>query len=474
MAVVVGCSGDTDSHRREDAGLDLGERQVFTSALADSSFLCDCSTHQASESHALGMDVHVMLDVDRQVFYGFGTCMSDGNAAAAMRLSPERRREAVRMLFSTDGGNGYVFCRVPMGSNDFSTCDYTCVETGDTTLRSFNIGQDRKNILPILKLAQESCPTLRFMVSPWSPPAYTKTNGERLHGGKLKTEYRGQWADCFAKFIKAYAAEGLATEFVTIQNEPQAVQSWESCIWTGEEEGEFAVDFLRPRLDEIGLQQVKILCWDHNRDQFAGRARASFGVAGTESALAGIAHHWYGGDHFEQLDAFHHIHPDKLLVESEFCTGPNKGRTTMPYGVWGDLELYAHEIIGCLNHFTNVIFDFNAFLDTHAGPYHNRGNGGIPSMVIDGETGTFTPQPHYYAMAHFSRFIRPGAHIVSAKSSVGSVEVTAAKNPDDSVVCVVSNGTGTDRKARLYISGRKTRGDILLPAHSLTTVVVDT
>lgn len=447
---------------------------VITSAKADSSYLRDCSSQITPKGYAGGLVIRLYPDVKYQTFYGFGTCMNDGNAAAVMRLPADKRREAARLFFSTDGGNGYVFCRVPMGSNDFSTCNYTCVKKGDKRLKTFNINQDKKYILPILGIAKQLSPSLRLLVSPWSPPAYMKTNGERLHGGKLKAEYRGQWAEHFAKFIQAYADEGFTTEFVTIQNEPEAVQSWESCIWTGEEEGEFAANFLRPALDNAGLDTVKILFWDHNRVRVIDRAKATLGMPGARKALDGLAYHWYEGDGFSQLRAFHDLYPEMLIMESEFCTGPNKGRTTMPYGVWNDLELFGHELIGDLNNFTNIIIDFNSFLDTHAGPLHNRPMGGIPNVVVDAHAGTFTPQPCYYGMAHFSRYIRPGAKVIlSASSSDGEgIEATAVQNADGSTVCVMLNRSDENRTTRLVVSGKTVKNKIALPAHSLTTVIV--
>ncbi len=448
---------------------------VFTTTEHDSVRLYDQSNFapKAGDGYRGGIGIKVYPSVKRQTFRGFGTCIGDGNAAAAMRLSEKKREEAARMLFSPDGGNGYVFCRVPMGSNDFSTCGYTHIKEGDKTLSSFNLKQDKKYIIPMLREAQKFSPQLRLMISPWSPPAFMKTTGKRENGGKLLPEYCDAWAEYFARFIKAYQQEGFTTALATIENECSYTISWETCLYTAKEEGDFAANYLRPHLDAAGLDSVGILFWDCDRSQIIERSDGTFGVPGARKAIAGIANHWYGGDYFQQLRTFHERYPEQLIVESEFCVGPNIGRhTTMPYGTWSDIELYGHEIIGCLNNFTNVIFDFNAFLDTHAGPYHNRGNGGIPSLVIDAANDTFHPQPHYYAMAHFSRFIRPGARIVLATASVDDVEVTAAQNPDGSVACVVLNHSDNDRLTSLSVVGVASKGNIPLPAHSLTTIVV--
>lgn len=449
-----------------------GNVKILTSVKADSSYMQDCSKIAFRPDYKGGMDIRLFPEVKYQTFYGFGTSMSDGNAAAVMGLDTDKREEAVKLLFSTDYGNGYVFCRIPMGSNDFSTCDYVCVDEGDADLKSFNIRKDTRYIIPILKLAKRFSSSMRLMISPWSPPAFMKTNASRLQGGKLRPEFYDAWAEYFAKFINAYSSEGLSTAFVTIQNEPQAVQTWESCIWTGREEGEFATGFLRRHLDSNGLDSVKILFWDHNRDLVIPRAESTLGVPGAREALDGIAHHWYAGDNFAQLRGFHQLYPEMLIVESEFCSGPNKGRTSMPYGVWNDLELYAHEVIGNLNNYTNIIFDFNSFLDSKAGPFHNRDIGGIPSIVVDAKNNRITPQPHYYAMGHFSRFIRPGARIIlsSCSSEGAGIEITAAENEDGSIVCVILNSSDDNRSARLSLPEKTVTNQLMLPAHSLTTV----
>lgn len=450
------------------------ELKIITSTKSDSTYLRDCSDGAPSAGFAGGIDIRLFPKLTKQTFYGFGTAMNDANAYAAMQLSKAQRREAAKQLFSRQDGNGYVFCRVPIGSNDFSTTDYTCIAEGDTTLKTFNIRQDKKYIIPMLRLAQEFSPTLSLMASPWSPPAFMKENGKRINAGRLLPKYRDLWAEHYARFVKAYEKEGFKTKLLTIQNEAFAWQTWESCFFSGEDEGEFASKFLRRHLDANGLQDVKILFLDHNRNRLLERSAATFAQAGAREAIAGVGHHWYEGDHFEQLDAFNNLYPEQIMVESEFCTGPNKGRTSMPYSVWNDLELYGHEIIGCLNHFTNAIFDFNSFLNTKAGPFHNREIGGIPSMVVDEKNNSFSPQPHYYAMAHFSRYILPGAKIIVASLSANDsgIETTAAINTDGTLVCVILNKTDRNRKSALFVDQKKQAKDIMLPANSLTTVVI--
>ena len=108
---------------------------------------------------------------------------------------------------------------------------------------------------------------LKLLMSPWSPPAFMKTNGEMNHGGKLKDEYYAAWAEYFVKFIRAYQEAGADIEWLTVQNEPMAVQTWDSCIYTSEDESRFVRDYLGPKLEEAGLSDIGIFVWDHNKEE---------------------------------------------------------------------------------------------------------------------------------------------------------------------------------------------------------------
>lgn len=106
---------------------------------------------------------------------------------------------------------------------------------------------------------------------------------------------------------------------MSIQNEPAAVQTWDSCIWSGAEEGAFAAEYLAPALKGAGCGDVKILAWDHNKDILVRRAQETLSAAGAAEAVGGFAVHWYTGDHFEALRIVKERWPDKELWFSEGC-----------------------------------------------------------------------------------------------------------------------------------------------------------
>ena len=51
-----------------------------------------------------------------------------------------------------------------------------------------------------------------------------------------------------------------------------ATQTWESCIYSAEEERDFLKNYLGPTMKREGLGDKKIIAWDHNRDLIYQRA----------------------------------------------------------------------------------------------------------------------------------------------------------------------------------------------------------
>ncbi|MBQ3457535.1 MAG: signal recognition particle receptor subunit alpha, partial [Synergistaceae bacterium] len=153
---------------------------------------------------------------------------------------------------------------------------------------------------------------LVLLMAPWSPPPFMKTNGEMNHGGELKPEYRQLWADYYVRFIQEYKKRGIDISFTSIQNEPNATQTWDSCRYTAEQEADFAVDFLGPTLEKAGLlDEVRVLVWDHNKEVSYRRFKDIMSKDGADKYIFGCAVHWYTGDHFENLGLIRKHFPSK-------------------------------------------------------------------------------------------------------------------------------------------------------------------
>src|SRR5882724_1492026 len=184
-----------------------------------------------------------------QTFMGIGGALTDASAETFAKLPAAKLQEILEKYFDPKKGIGYSLARTNIQSCDFSSDIYTYVSENDASLKSFNVSHDKQYKIPFIKKATAAAGgKLTLYASPWSPPAWMKSNNDMLHGGKLKPAFYQSWANCYVKFIEAYKKEGIPVWGVSVQNEPMAVQTWESCNYTAEEERDFIKNYLGPTL----------------------------------------------------------------------------------------------------------------------------------------------------------------------------------------------------------------------------------
>jgi glucosylceramidase len=407
----------------------------------------------------------LLVDTSRrfQVIEGFGGAFTEAAAVTWQALAEAAREQFLSDCFDPAHGHGYTLGRVHMNSCDFALGNYAHVETpGDFALETFNIDRDRRALLPFIRAALRAAGRpIKLLVSPWSPPAWMKTNSEMNHGGSLRPECRAAWAQCFVRFIRAYEAEGVPVWAVSVQNEPMARQRWDSCLYTAEEERDFVRDHLGPALHGAGLGHVKIVIWDHNRDGMVERASVVYGDPEAARYVWGTGFHWYGDDHFDHVQLVHDAWPDKQLLFTEGCQegGPH-------HGSWDLGERYARSIINDMNRWTVGWIDWNLVLDETGGPNH-VGNLCSAPVLADASRGALLHQSSYYYLGHFTRFVQPGAQRVLCAATMQAVEAAAFVNPDGSIATVVMNRTDDTVSFAMCIDGQQTLAD--LPPRSIAT-----
>ena len=425
--------------------------------------------------------VNVYDEVSYQTVLGIGAAFTDSAAVNYGKMTKEQQNEVSDAYFSEKDGIDLDFCRICINSSDYAADFYTCDDVeGDRELLYFNIDHDKKEIIPMIRDALKRNPDMRILASPWSPPAWMKTNGKMENGGHLKEEYRETWALFFAKFIKAYAAEGIPIYAVTVQNEAKAEQWWESCLYDAAEERDFVTGYLRPILDREGLGDVKIFCWDHNKERVVDRALVTFGTNTGRVAFDGMAHHWYSGDHFAALDAVHKLFPEKYLIGTE-----NSSSAVDAIPTYGG-ERIAHELIGDFNNYSSAYMDWNLILDKTGHPYHwdrereaarKKGDNAFVNQSMQIKRRPSTPimlwgdQLHYdysyYSLGQFSKYLKKDAVRIASSSFSPDLECVAFKNPDGSRVLVVMNKGEKARPMVLRFKNQVAKYEIA--AHAITT-----
>jgi len=406
------------------------------------------------------------IEIDRaqlmQKIIGFGGAFTESSAYNLNRINKTQRDKAIKAYFDPKEGLGYTIGRVSIHGCDFSLNSYLYIKDFDDTLESFDISRDQPIIDLIHDAEKHAGQKIEILGSPWTPPFWMKDNQLPIRGGKLLPKYYQTWADYFVKFVKAYEEKKISISWLSVQNEPAAVQRWDSCIYTAEDERDF-VKVLGPTLEKHQLSDKKILIWDHNRDIMVERASVVFDDKEASKYAWGTAFHWYDNEQFQNVLKLHEKYPDKHLMFTEGCQegGPH-------FGEYQVGERYGRNILNDLKNYNEGYIDWNLFLDETGGPNHVNNLCSAPIMVKIFHEELIHMMSYYY-IGHFSKFIRPNA-VQMASSGTDKVMYVAFKNEDGSEVIVIQNEQEKD--VHLEIKGMKKEIKMTIDRRSISTVIL--
>jgi glucosylceramidase len=474
---LLACNQPTekaDQTKVRDYKLEGKEASIYTTA-KDTDLRLNQSgiVHFKKTKQALETENSIFVNPNKtfQTFIGIGGAITDASAEVFAKLSKAKQEELLQAYYGSNGID-YTLIRTSIHSCDFSKGNFTYIEEGDKELKTFSIDVDKEYRLPMIKRAiTEAGGSILFYASPWSPPAFMKDNKNMLKGGKLLPEFYDSWANYYAKFIKAYEAEGIPVWGITIQNEPMATQRWESCIYTAEEERDFLKNHLGPTLEKEGLGDKNIVVWDHNRDLITHRANTIFDDPEAAKYAWGTGFHWYetwrkGQPMFQNLQKIQESYPDKKLLFTEGC---NEAFDADKYQYWPNAERYGHSMINDFNCGTVGWTDWNILLDETGGPNHVN-NLCFAPIHADTQTDSLIYTPSYYYIGHFSKFVRPNAKRVSTVSSISFLESTTFVNTNGKMATIVMNSTNEEITYQLYV-GSNTATSITIPARAMQTII---
>ena len=406
-----------------------------------------------------------------QTILGIGGALTDASAEVFAKLPPAKQQEFLDAHFDPRKGIGYRLARTNIHSCDFSSGSYTYVDEGDKELKTFSVNHDKQFRIPFIKrVVAATGGRLTLYASPWSPPAFMKTNSDMLHGGKLKPEFYQSWASYYTKFIKSYEREGIPIWGISVQNEPMATQRWESCIYSAEDERDFLKNYLGPTMKREGLGDKKIIAWDHNRDLIYQRVSTILADPKAAQYVWGIGFHWYepwsGGDMmFDNVRLVRETYPNKHLIFTEGTVDSFKAEDIHN---WRLGEYYGRSMINDFNDGAVGWTDWNVLLDEKGGPNH-VGNFCFAPVHADTRTGELIYTNSYYYIGHFSKFIRPAARRIVSSPSRSALLSTAFINPDGTVAVVVMNKSDQKISYFLWVDGNAAEVSSL--PHSIQTLV---
>ncbi|QTE24551.1 glycoside hydrolase family 30 protein [Polaribacter cellanae] len=440
----------------------------------------------------------IKLDTSKtfQTITGFGGAFTESSAYLLNKLGKKNRDTILKAYFSREGAN-YSLTRTHMNSCDFSLSQYSYSPVKeDINLKHFTIKEDKDDLIPMIKDAIKiSKDGFKIIASPWTAAPWMKDNRKWV-GGKLLPKYYDTWALFFLKYLNAYKEEGIDIWGFTVENEPHGNgNNWESMHYTPKEMTNFVQYHLGPKLEKDGFGNKVILGYDQNRAGLKEWVNSMYENEATSKYFNGTAIHWYESTYEvfpEALQYAHNKSPNKYLIETEGCVDSEvpewkndawywKKEATDWGWDWASAEdkylhpkyapvnRYARDIIGCLNNWVDGWIDWNMVLDTQGGPNWFK-NWCVAPIIVNPKKNEVYFTPLYYIMAHFSKYIRPQAKVIGLENSDKNLQVTAAENPDHSIVVVVFNEGKAEKSFKILLGEKEI--EIHINAQALQTIII--
>jgi glucosylceramidase len=420
-------------------------------------------TGAAAAAGAVSGVVEVNDKAKYQTMDGFGFALTGGSAQLLMKMDADKRAALLKEIFSTDGdGIGVSYLRLSIGASDmndhvFSYDDLAAGET-DVNMAKFDLGQDKADVIPVMKEILAIAPGIKILGSPWSAPAWMKTNG-LVKGGELKPEFYGAYANYLVKYVQGMKAEGITIDAITIENEPLNPKNTPSMVVFADEEGAFIAKNLGPAFEKAGIR-TKILLYDHNPD-VASYPLSILGDAAASKYVDGTALHLYGGDASTFTD-IHNAYPDKNLYMTEQSIS---SRANGPFGI---AAAVGRVPIAATRNWSRNVLIWNLAADPNNGPHTNDGGCGGCTGAITLDGNNATKLMAYYALGHFSKFVPPGS-VRIASGTLEQLPSVAFLTPSGKIVLVAANVGNFSKTFNVSYHGKTFTAT--LPSESVATFV---
>ena len=410
---------------------------------------------------------------------GFGATFNEAGMICLNSLKEAERENVLKNLFDVNAGAGYTLMKSPITSCDFASAGpwYTFDDTpGDTALTHFSIERDLAPdgqvsfIKAAAKYGKFEIESPMDFAPDWM---YFAIEDGKKH---IRPEYYKTLAKYYSKYIQAYAAQGIIINYLNLFNE--AHNKWYSNV-TYEEMGEMIKKFVAPRIKADGLSTRIQLGETSNRPEAMEKFPPVLNDPDVRKNIHSLTVHGYDWDKFSSISDLHNRYPDLPIWMTEVCyvTGtlfPFGGPRKSPVYEFSDGERWGNMIMNDMKNWISGWIYWNMILDQNGGPWlisvpHGDPdpNQQHPVVIIDRTNGKVTYTGLYYYLAHFSKFIRPGAYRVNTSGGTEKLNFAGFRNNDGSIILnIINNGDATECKVQW--KGKMTTTK--LKSHSITTL----
>ena len=442
--VLIACMSACSRKANESPAAANGGEVAFWLTTGDRSSQLAKSTLSFSDGE--GTDEVITIDTAQrfQSIDGFGFSLTGGSAYLLhTKLDSAKRAALLRELFLTgDNGIGVSYLRISIGASDLDDHVFSYASYAPGKGKGFSLDEDRKHLIPILKEIVALQPGIKIMGSPWSAPAWMKTNAH-AKAGSLKPEYYEAYAKYFVDYVQEMKKEGIAIDAVTLQNEPENPKNTPSMIMTAADQAAFVKNNLGPAFKAAGIQ-TKIVVFDHNCDH------PEYPIAVLDDAAAkpfidGSAFHLYLGE-IEALSKVHDAHPDKNLYFTEQWTSGEGSFAD-------DLQWHVkHLVIGATRNWSRNVLEWNLAADANYGPHTDEGGctlcQGALTLGDDVKRNV-----SYYIIGHASKFV-PDGSVRIASNTLEAVPNVAFITPEGMKVLIAVNDADAEKSFAVKANGK--------------------
>jgi glucosylceramidase len=388
-----------------------------------------------TNSAAKGQTIDVDSAKTYQTIDGFGFALTGGSAMLIHNMDAAKRAALLHELVTTNGsGIGVSYLRISVGSSDMNDHVYTYDDLPqgqtDPDMAHFSLAPDKTDVIPALKEILAINPKIKILASPWSAPAWMKSN-DAAKAGSLKPEYFAAYATYLVKYIQGMKAQGIPIDAITIQNEPLNENNTPSMLMLAPDQAKFIKDDLGPAFLKAGIK-TKIVLYDHNVD------RPDYPLSILKDSAAskyvdGSGFHLYEG----KIDAMTQVHdafPRKNLYFTEQMV-IDEPATTKTLDISRPV---AQIIIAATRNWSRNVLLWNLAADPKFGPHTNEGGCPICEGAITIDGSNVTRNLAWYAIAHASKFVPPSSVRIDS-NTLDSLPNVAFKTPDGKQVLLVAN-----------------------------------
>jgi len=402
--------------------------------------------------------IHVDPSVQYQFFHGFGESFDGSTIYNLSRMSPSKRTEILEKLIDPIDGAGFNLFRICIGTSDFSPQNWGWYSLDDMPdgqtdpdLVNFSIEKDIDHqiisvLQEALQIAENKGVGLRFIASPWSPPAWMKNNTPAsMSGGELQPQYNNAYANYLYKFLVAYKNMGIPVYALTVQNEPGWITSTPSTNMPAGQEADI-IKTLYSLIDADPDIDSKILAYDWNFNEITYPMNVLSDQA-ARNAVIGVAFHaydWLNHDE-EKITQLHELFPDMIMFHTERALWNTDGMDMI-------IKMFRNWVSTYIGWVT--LLDEDNLDDSGQEDEQFPGAATPPYFILeasdkDTNIGNYRILPTYYLKQQFSKFIQLAAKRIYSDAGSNQLSNVACLNPDGTVALVVVNQNEFTRAFRI-------------------------